>query len=145
MNKLTLKQQAFIRETAKTLNPTEAVRKVYQLGKNGGSKTKELKDNTANSIAYENLRKPEIQKGFKELLKDKLDDKERSNLLARNARQSKNLPASNQALDMSIKIHGDYTAEKKIVMNITPDNVNKLIQSKLDELRYLQEKSTTTQ
>lgn len=143
-NKLTLKQKAFIKETARTLNPTDAVRKVYQLGKNGGSKKKELKNNTANSIAYENLRKPDIQRGFKELLKNKLDDNERTRLLTRNAKQDKNLPASNQALDMSIKITGDYEPEKKITLNITPDNVNKLIEAKFNELKQLRAEGQTT-
>ena len=51
----TIKQKEFVAQTIKTSNPTEAVRRVYDIGSRGG-----LCKNTASSIASENLRKPEI-------------------------------------------------------------------------------------
>jgi len=61
---MTLKERAFIKETAKTLNPTEAVRKVYDIGSKGGSKTKTQEQKTASAIAKENLGKPRIRKAI---------------------------------------------------------------------------------
>ena len=61
---MTLKEQAFITETAKTLNPTKAVEKVYNIGSKGGSKTKAQASNTASVIAKENLTKPHIKKAM---------------------------------------------------------------------------------
>ena len=66
--KLTLKEKRFIEETKKTLNPTEAVRRVYDLGSKGGSKTPKKLNQTARSIASENLTKPHIKREFKEAL-----------------------------------------------------------------------------
>ena len=65
---MTLKERAFIKETAKTLNPTEAVRKVYNIGSKGGSKTKALASNTASVIAKENLTKPHIRKAMDSII-----------------------------------------------------------------------------
>lgn len=135
---MTLKEKQFVKITAKTLNPTQAVRETYQLGKNGGSKTKELMNTTARQIAHENLTKPHIKKALREELQDKMDNDKRSMLISRNAEQSKNLPASNQALDMLNKIHGDYTPETRVNINMNPENINKLIDAKFNELKQLQ-------
>ncbi len=137
MQHLTLKENKFIKITAKTLNPTQAVRETYQLGKNGGSKTKEQKDNTASIIAYENLRKPHIRKGLQELLDEKICKDKRTQLIQRNAEQDKNLPASNQALDMINKMTGAYTPQIKVNIDISPANIDKLIQDKIGELKVL--------
>ena len=69
MRKLTIKQKAFVDETIKTKNPTEAVRRVYNLG---GKKGTHL-ENTARSIASENLTKPNILLEFQKRLA-KIDD-----------------------------------------------------------------------
>ena len=69
--KLTMKQEGFVQKSIKTLNPTEAVRQVYNLGSKGG----ELTENTARAIASENLTKPAIVLRFQELL-NTIDDKE---------------------------------------------------------------------
>jgi len=75
MRKLTLKQKQFIKKTAITLNPTEAVRSVYNLGSKNGSKTKKKLEQVARSIASENLTKPNIKEALKIALKD-IDPKE---------------------------------------------------------------------
>jgi len=136
---MTLKEKQFIKITAKTLNPSEAVRRVYDIGSKNGSKDKIKRINTIKSRASENMSKPDIQKGLRECLKEKFNNTNRSELIKRNAKQKKNLPASNQALDMLNKIHGDYAPEKKITLNITPDNINRLITDKFDELKQLQQ------
>jgi len=69
MRKLTVKQREFIDETIKTKNPTEAVRRVYNLG---GKKGIQL-ENTARAIASENLTKPNIKQEFQKRL-TQLDD-----------------------------------------------------------------------
>lgn len=55
-----------------------------------------------------------------------LSDADIEKLLKRNAKQSKNIPASNQALDMSLKIKGHYAPEKKLSLNVD-------IQGSIDE------------
>lgn len=139
MNKLTLKEQQFIKITAKTLNPTQAVRETYQLGKNGGSKTKEQKSNTASIIASENLRKPHIIKGLREEMEEQgVNNKLITSITKRNLEQNKNLPASNQIIDMYNKIKGNYTPEVKVNVNVNPANIDKLIEAKINEYKQLQ-------
>jgi len=74
VNKLTIKQKKFVNETIETLNPTEAVRRVYDLGAKGGSKKIKQLEQTARAIASENLTKPNIKQAFKELLAGIDDD-----------------------------------------------------------------------
>lgn len=74
VNKLTIKQKKFVNETIETLNPTEAVRRVYDLGAKGGSKKIKQLEQTARAIASENLTKPNIKQAFKELLAEIDDD-----------------------------------------------------------------------
>ena len=135
---MTLKEKQFVKITAQTLNPTQAVRETYQLGKNGGSKEKKQREQTARAIASENLTKPHIRKGLQELLEEKIDKDKRTQLISRNASQDINLPASNQALDMINKMTGAYTPQVKVNININPANIDKIIDSKLNELKQLQ-------
>lgn len=139
MKKLTLKQEKFVRITAKTLNPIEAVRQTYNLGAKKGKD----KDNTASSIAVENMRKPAIKQELREVLAEDIDSNKRSMLISRNATQSKNIPASNQALDMLNKIGGDYAPEKHINanVNITNNNIDKKLEDIINELKQLQPQS----
>ena len=66
---MTLKEQGFINDTIKTLNPTEAVRRNYDIGSKGGSKTKKQAQMTAGIMAHENLKKPKIIKAMKPIVK----------------------------------------------------------------------------
>ena len=70
--KLTLKEKAFIKETIATRNPSEAARRVYNIGSKGGSKTKKQAQMTAGAIAHENLNKPKIRKSINDYLPDDL-------------------------------------------------------------------------
>jgi len=65
---MTLKEQGFINDTIKTKNPAEAVRRNYNIGGKGGSKTKLQAQKTASAIAVENLAKPRIKKAMKSVV-----------------------------------------------------------------------------
>ena len=65
---MTLKEQAFITETAKTLNPTKAVEKVYDIGSQGGSKTKAQAKSVATTIAHKNMTKVDIKEAMKPIV-----------------------------------------------------------------------------
>lgn len=69
---MTLKEKAFIKETIATKNPTEAVRRVYDLGSKGGSKTKRQEQRTASAMAHENLSKLSIKQKIDKYLPDEL-------------------------------------------------------------------------
>ena len=68
---LTLRQRKFVKETIKTMNPTEAVKRSYNIGGKGG---KINSTKIAGSIATENLNKPVIRKRFDEILETIDDD-----------------------------------------------------------------------
>ena len=70
--KLTLKQRAFIKETIETRNPTEAARRVYNIGSKGGKTDKNSIANTSHAIASENLQKPTIKEKIEKYLPDEL-------------------------------------------------------------------------
>jgi len=68
---LTQRQRAFVKDVIATKNPTEAVRRNYNIGGKGGKKNAVV----ARSIASENLTKPNIQNALqKELEKQGIDD-----------------------------------------------------------------------
>ncbi len=58
MRRLTIKQNEFIKEVARTRNPTQAVLKIYDVKNN----------NVARNIASTNLTKPNIRLGLEKLL-----------------------------------------------------------------------------
>jgi len=137
--KLTLKEKKFVRLTAETLNPSEAVRRTYNIGSKGGVNDKLHKENVIRQIANENLTKPAIRKSLQEVLEDNgVNNDLITRITTRNLKQNKNLPASNQVLDMLHKIKGNYTPERRININVTPDNINNRLQELEDELKQLQ-------
>lgn len=138
---LTLKEKQFIRITAKTLNPYKAAKLTYELGTRGGSKTKNQKINTISNIARNKLNKIEIQRGLQEEMEAQgIDNTLITAITKRNLTQDNNIPASNQVLDIIHKLKGSYAPEKKITMNINPDNIDKLIEERLIELKALKDK-----
>jgi len=106
LRKLTFRQQKFVKKTIETLNPTEAVRQSYNLG---GKKGKQL-ENTANSIASENLRKPNIVKAFQDLLGEIKDEEilNRITEILRDADKRSSLTAA----DMLLKLKDRFPAGK---------------------------------
>lgn len=107
MNKLTIRQEEFIKETIKTLNPTEAVKRTYNLGGKGGKKLEQ----TARSIASENLTKPAIIKKFQEILDD-VDDQWIIDEIKKIAKQEGDTRPKLQALDMLLSLKGRYPNQK---------------------------------
>ena len=137
--KLTLKEDRFTTITAQTLNPTQAVREVYNVGGKGGSKTKVQKENTTRQIAHKNLEKDYIKKSIVEKIDAlMLGNKSIEKIHKRNILQN-NISASNQALDMYYKMRGDYAPEKKMNLNIniTKDNIDNRIEEINKELNGL--------
>lgn len=134
MKKLTLKEDRFTTITAQTLNPTQAVRETYQIGKNGGGKTKKKREQTIRLIAHENLQKPHIKESLTVKIEAllKKDKTSVENIHKRNIEQD-NISASNQALDMYYKLGGEYSPEKRLNINanLTEHNVD----SRIEELK----------
>lgn len=118
---LTKKQRGFVKDYIETGIGSLAVKKNYDV----------TDDNTARSIAYENLTKPAIVKSIQEALPDNLLAQRHLELLnKREIRFSEggdelsNEPdtqAVTKGLDMAYKLKGSYAAEKSLALNLTVD------------------------
>ena len=135
-DRLTIKQERFIKKTVETLNPAEAVRQVYNVAN----------DNSARQLASENLTKPNIREALlrefekKELNNDLVSDKHKENIV-----QNKNLPARITAREMYYKITGAFAPERqeRVSLNINLDDprvVEDRVNQLQDELRQLSER-----
>jgi len=88
------------------------------------------------------LKDDRVQRSLKEVLEESgLDKEEISKLLKRNAQQDKNIPASNQAIDIAVKIDGSYAPEKSVKVNLDltgniDESIN-LLTSELEALKQL--------
>ena len=69
---MTLKEKAFIKETIATKNPTEGIRRAYDIGSKGGSKTKRQEQRTASAMACKKLSNVSIRKKIEDYLPDDL-------------------------------------------------------------------------
>jgi len=139
MRKLTLKQKKFVKITAKTLNPTEGAKQAYNLKGKTGLKDKHKQITLATTIASENMTKPDIVKAIEQEIDDlfEKDELKPIQIHKRNMAQNKNIPASNQALDMYYKIKGKYAPVKSINLNINPQNIDNRIKELQNELKQL--------
>ena len=103
---LTPKQHGFVKDYLETGNASLAVKSNYNV-KN---------DATARSIGRENLTKPNIRAVIvKQLADTGIGEKEMQLLtstLKRNIAQTKDLSASNRAIDITLKLVGAYPPEK---------------------------------
>lgn len=106
---LTPKQEVFVDETIATLNPTEAARRAYNIGKKGDMSIEQI-NNTARSIASENLTKPNVKAAFDAKLRG-FDDTVLLDELGAVA-MSSDLRAKLQAIDMLLKLKDRYPASK---------------------------------
>ena len=104
--RLTPKQERFVKETVKTLNPTKAALAVYEVGSRGGDKYP-----VARAIASENLTKPLIRKRFEECLNE-IDDEEVIGVI-KEILHSGDARARLQAADMAMKLKDRYPAQKQ--------------------------------
>ena len=126
--KLTYKQEAFSRAYIKNkMNGVKTAKEVYNPTTYG----------SAHAIASENIQKPAVKKRIDELLNEILPEDKALSILNRNITQEKNIPASNQALDMAFKIKGAYAPEKKLTVSLTVNQVLEREKLLLEELRLL--------
>ena len=95
--KLTPKQAGFVKDLVKTKNPTEAARLNYEV----------VNDNTASTIASENMRKPAVISAIDRALnKAKLTDDVVALVHARNLTQDQDLRVSQTAVKDFYAIKG---------------------------------------
>ena len=142
MRKLTLKEKQFVKITAQTLNPSQAVRETYNIGSKGGGKTKQQREQIIRTIASQNLTKLNIKKGLEEVMEEKgIDNTLITKITKRNLKQDKNIPASNQVIDMYHKLKGNYAPEKRLSISITPETINNRLKELEYELKQLQEEA----
>lgn len=65
------------------------------------------------------LRSRKVQESIQELLEERLSKDARAKLLERNAKQYKNIPASNSAIEIASKIAGDFAPDRSIQVRFT--------------------------
>ena len=128
---LTIKQRAFIKETLRTKNPAQAVKKVYQLGSKGGKI--ENRDYVASAIGQENLQKPLIKKELRTLGDywsdgdvygdiERLREGKKEVIDKKNEiRELRDNQSISDAVDKISKIKGLYAPEKQITLNLYKD------------------------
>lgn len=132
--------------------------KTYIKNKFNGTKTAlELYDttdrNVAHAIASENLHKPVFRNAIvEEMEKQGIDDEFINRIIKRNTEQDKNYSASNQAIDIALKVQGKYAPERKetktISLNINtsdPKEVEQALTTLLKEIETLKTLGNTTQ
>ena len=131
----------------KTLQQHKDKKYAQTLVKNGfnGSKTvKQLMnpatDGHARSMANQKMKERGVQKALEEVLNETgLDSDRISELMARNAEQTKNLSASNTAIDMTLKVRGDYAPTKSmsISTSLTPEERKQAIKDLQQDFKEL--------
>lgn len=139
-NKLTKKQKGFVDEYIKTGIGVEAALKNYETTDN----------NTARSIASENLTKPNIVKAIADAIPDELLTQRHLELLNKREVEIKynsvtkqfdkvelgpETKAVSKALDMAYKIKSTYAPEKSLTMNINVEELRDLIKENLATFR----------
>jgi len=122
------KAPRFVRDYIESgFNGAEAARRNFDI-----DMTKENSTITAAVIGNEYLNKPYYKKTLEEALENKLNDDDIGKIIRRNAKQNKNLPASNAAVDMAIKVKGGYAPEKRANYNLNMSD--KDLDTRLEEL-----------
>ena len=113
-------------------NGSAAIRKLNPKIKDKNYITVKASRTLASAKTQQSLREVLTERGF--------DDDSVRKLLHRNASQNKNLPASNTALDMVLKVRGDYAPEKRMNVNMNiksetdADELISRLKAELDEL-----------
>lgn len=106
MDKLTRKQQGFVKDYIATDNAVQSALKNYD--------TDDY--NTAAVIGHENLNKPNIQKAIADMIPDELLKEKHLALLNKIDKEGEiDVQAVKAGLDMGYKIKGTYAPEKKDV------------------------------
>lgn len=133
MKKADLKYEAFANSYIKNgFNGTKTAKELYN----------PKDDNSAATIASDNLRKPKVQEKIKEAMeKAGLTHDFIAEATKRNIKQSKNYGASNSAIDIYHKLEGNYAPERRANLNINvPANLDIAMKELLQELESLNNK-----
>ena len=125
------------------ISKTKSKIQVKEYIKNGYNATKTIKALEPNiNPEYAKLKgflminSANFKKTLQEIMQEEgITNETISKILKRNITQDKNLPASNGALDMAIKVRGDYSPEKKITLNLTPQQRDERIMYLLEQLK----------
>ncbi len=82
------------------------------------------------------------QRALREILEEEgsLTNDEIQRLLYDNAKQRKSIQGSNTALDIALKVKGEYAPQQKLTLNITPDNITQLLREQAKQLNILLER-----
>ena len=117
------------------MNATEAIRVVKPHLKQTPSNLGVAGFRAVNSI--------KVQRALVEVMEDMgLKTDEISRILKRNAKQDKNIPASNTAIDMILKVRGEYAPEKRLTLtaNIKSEaDADATIKELQEQLKRLQD------
>ena len=110
------------KESTKTKLKAKKFAKKYIENNMNGTKTIQDLDGIANKNyahvkASRMIQKDTVKKELRELLED--SDELVHSVLKRNLEQDKNIPASNQAIDIVNKIKGTYAPTKSMTLNAT--------------------------
>jgi hypothetical protein len=127
--------QAFVKNN---MNASAAVREIEPQYRDMGDKKKQKVVGVKATRLLDNDR---VKKSLKEVLEESgLNKEEISKLLKRNAQQDKNIPASNQAIDIAVKIDGSYAPEKSVKLNLSLEgNIDETINLLTNELNALKQ------
>jgi hypothetical protein len=89
------------------------------------------------------LSNDKVKRSLAELMDESgLTDDKIKKILDRNASQTKNIPASNQAVDIALKVKGAYAPEKKMTVNLDlSGNLDESINLLMTELETLKQLS----
>lgn len=131
MRKADLKYEAFANSYIKNgFNGTKTAKELYN----------PKDDNSAATIASDNLRKPKVQEKLREAMeKAGLTHDFIAEATKRNIKQSKNYGASNSAIDIYHKLEGNYAPEKRANLNINvPADLDIAMKELLEELKGLE-------
>ena len=110
--RLTLKQQEFVKRVIKDKNLTKAAAEVYDLGSKGGKNPY----NTAKSIGSDNLAKPYLRASIQQQLETMGIDRREILKQFKKLLYSTDQRVCYQAIDMYLKITGGYAPEKKMLL-----------------------------
>lgn len=110
--KLTPRQDGFVKDVVELKNPTEAVRRNYDLGSKGGSKSEKQLNQTARAIACENLTKPNIAESIVTLLEKHIPREKRIRIM-NEILDSDDKRSVVSILDMANKMDGSYSRDEE--------------------------------
>jgi hypothetical protein len=129
--------QALIQEG---FNASAAVRRIEPKYRDTKDKNKQL---VVGVKATRLLKDVNVKKSLAEMMDDSgLTDSKIKRILDRNASQTKNIPASNQAVDIALKVKGAYAPEKKVTVNLDlSGNLDESINLLMTELETLKQLS----